>query len=61
MISVTELQKLSLRKLRDMRLNVEPLVVRDMKRRRGLFVILEYEAYERLAGENAPPSLEAQT
>lgn len=52
-ISMTELQKLSLRKLREMRLDEAPLVVRDMKRRRSRFVILDHRAYERLVEGDA--------
>lgn len=47
-ISVTQLQKLSLRKLRAMRLEEAPLAVRDNKRRERLFVILDHDTYERL-------------
>jgi hypothetical protein len=56
-ISMTELQKLSLRKLREMRLDRAPLVVRDVKRDRRWFVILDHATYGRLAGgpEDRPP------
>lgn len=47
-ISMTQLQKLSLRKLRAMRLEEAPLLVLDNKRREGRFVILDHETYERL-------------
>lgn len=47
-ISMSELQKLSLRKLREMRLEDAPLVVRDLKRRQGRFVVLDHRGYERL-------------
>jgi len=47
-ISMTELQKLSLKKLREMRLDLRPLVVRDNKRKQGMFVILDHEAYRHL-------------
>jgi hypothetical protein len=50
---MTELQKLSLRKLREMRLDETPLVVRDIKRRRSRFVILDHDSYRRLL-EPAP-------
>jgi hypothetical protein len=53
-ISMTELQKLSLRRLRELRLAESPLIVRDVKRGRGRFVILDHEAWERLAGGAAP-------
>ena len=49
-ISMTELQKLSLKKLREMRLDRSPLVVRDVKRDRRWFVILDHRTYGRLAG-----------
>jgi hypothetical protein len=55
-ISMTELQKLSLRKLREMRLDEVPLVVRDLKRRQGRFVILDHDAYERLVGSAPAPA-----
>jgi hypothetical protein len=48
-ISMTELRKLSLRKLHEMRQDEEPLVVRDSKRNQRRFVILDHAAYERLA------------
>jgi hypothetical protein len=49
-ISMTELQKLSLRRLRELRLAESPLIVRDVKRGRGRFVILDHEVWVRLAG-----------
>lgn len=60
-ISMRELQKLSLRKLREMKLADSPLLVRDHKRHRGMFVIVDYPAFERLAGEGAGGRVPAST
>ena len=47
-ISMSELQKLSLKKLRALRLSETPLVVSDLKRHARRFVILDHRAYEDL-------------
>ncbi len=62
-ITMTELQKLSLKKLRAMRLSEAPLVVLDRKRDERRFVILDHDSYTRLlavgeCAERPPPGLD---
>lgn len=58
-ISLTELQKLSLKKLRNSKLSERPMLVIDRKTGIRAFVIIDYRAFERLTSvelESQPKS-----
>jgi len=47
-INITELQKISAEKLRQIDSSKKPLIVMDAKRKTGIFVLVDFETYESL-------------
>lgn len=47
-INITELQKISAEKLRQIDSSKKPLIVMDAKRKTGIFVLVDYETYEQM-------------